>query len=290
VGAGLFVGIALHSTPVAAPAHAKSTPKATAQPAASPSVPATAPTTDPALVGDLSQAVTWISQQMATGALVACDNQTCAALTANGFSTAQQVAIQSNPGSLVSANVVVVDPAVRSYLATNPGLGTYVAPTVLASFGEVTIQAVDSDGGAAYQSALSQDVQARIGMGEQLINSGFISFSATAESEIQAGEVDSRLLLVLAAISNQEPIDVLAFGDSGPGASQGVPFRGVELAEFDPNAGVSRSAYLQVIQQVLNAQSSFPPYQKAGPVMLSTGQTVVQIEYGLPLEFGLLNT
>ncbi len=227
---------------------------------------------------------------MATGALVACDNQTCAALTAGGFPAAQQVQIEVNPQSLATASVVVVTPAVRSYLSTNPGLANDVTSAVLASFGEVTIQVVDTAGAAAYQTALSEDVQARIAMGEQLINTGFISVSATAESELEAGDVDSRLLLVLQALCYQEPIDILAFGDAGPGASQGIPFRGVQLAEFDPNAGVSRSEYLQVIQQVLNAQATFPPYQKAGPVTLSNGQTVVQIEYAAPSPLGQLTS
>jgi hypothetical protein len=289
VGAGLFVGIALHSTPVAGAAHPNSTPKATAGPTAGASTPAAQiPAADPGLNGDLTQAATWVSQQVASGTLVACDNQTCAALTAVGFPAAQQIQIQLNPETLANASVVVVTPAVRSYLSTNPSLGDYVTPAVLASFGQVTIQMVDLDGAAAYQTALSQDVQARIAMGEQLLNSGYISASATATSELEAGDVDSRVLLVLQALCYQEPIDVLGFGDAGPGASPGIPLRGVQLAEFDPNALVSRTAYLQVLQQVLNAQATFPAPQHAGVVPLGNGQNGVQIEYAAPSPFGLL--
>ncbi len=293
VGAGLFIGIALHSTPVAGALHGNSSPKATARPAASadptPSIAPSPAANTAGLATSLTEAVTWVSQQLTAGTAVACDNQTCAELTAAGFPAAQQVQIQVNPESLANASVVVVDPAVRAYLSTNPSLANYVTPTVLASFGQVTIQVVDLDGAAAYETALSDDVQARIQLGEQLLNSGFISASATATSELQAGEVDSRLLLMLQALCNQEPIDILAFGDSGPGASQGVPFRGVQLAEFDANAEVSRSAYLQVMQQVLSAQATFPAYQKAGPTV-ADGQTVIQVEYGVPSPLGLLDS
>jgi hypothetical protein len=280
----------LHSTPVAGGAHGNSTPKATARPAPSASTPSTAPTTDPALAPDISQAVTWLSQDLAAGTIVGCDAQTCAALTAAGMPASQQVLLGSASQSLSGASIVIVTPALRSLFETNPSLGNYVAPTILAGFGEVTIQAIDPDGAAAYETELSDDVQARIQAGEALVNSGFISASATAESELEAGDVDARLLLLLQALSNQEPIDVLTFAASGPSASPSVPYRGVQLAEFDPNAGVSRSEYLQVFQQVLNAAATFPAPWKAGPVTLPNGQTVVQIEYALPLQFGLLNS
>jgi hypothetical protein len=293
LGAGLFIGLALHSTPVAGSGHGKPSPTASA--AASPS---TAPSpaasalagSDAGLTTDITQAGEWIAQQVAGGTMVGCDAQTCSMLAALGLPASQQVQIGPNSQSVLSAGIVVVTPVLQGLFDTNPSLGNYVAPTVLASFGGVSIQPVDSAGAAAYQAALSQDVQARIQVGEQLLNSGYISASGTAESELAAGEVDPRVLLALRALANQEPIDVLAFGDSGPGASQGVPFRGVQLAEFDPNALVSRQAYLQVIQQVLDAQATFPAYQKAGPETLSDGETVVQIEWAAPSPFGLLNS
>jgi hypothetical protein len=286
VGAGLFAGIALHSTPVAAGgAHGTSspTPSAPATPSPSPTAPGVSP-------AELAQAVTWISGDVAAGTVVACDAQTCAALTAAGLPVSQQVQVGLNSQSLLSASIVVVTPELRGLFETTPSLGDYVAPAVLASFGSVSIQPIDSAGAGAYQAALNQDVQARIAMGEQLINSGYISASATAMSELEAGDVDSRVLLVLQALSTQEPIDILAFGDAGPGASQGIPFRGVQLAEFDANALVPRQQYLQVFQQVLAAQATFPPPQHAGPVPGADGQTVIQIEYAAPSPFGVLGS
>jgi len=285
-GAGVFIGISLHSRSVAAPGLARSS-SPTAQPTSP--APSPAPTPNPNAAA-LTAAASWITQQVAVGTDVACDPQTCAALTAAGFPADQEVQVTPNTQSLSNASLVVMTPELNNFLTeVNPSLGSYVAQVVLASFGGVSIQPIDSAGAVAYETALTQDVQARTQVGEQLLNSGFISASATAESELAAGDVDSRVLLVLQALANQEPIDVLAFGDAGPGASQGVPFRGVQLAEFDPNAGVSRQAYLQVIQQVLTAQTNFPAYQHAEPVTLADGQTAIQIQYAAPSPLGLLN-
>ncbi|MGB6453767.1 MAG: hypothetical protein WBH47_04665 [Streptosporangiaceae bacterium] len=295
VGAGIGLGVALHSTPVAGAVDGKSTPKPTARP--SPSVDPT-PSAAPAspnpggLAASLTAAAAWVNQQVGSGMLVACDNQTCAALTAAGFPVAQQVQVQLNPQSVATANVLVVDPVVRSYLSGNPALANYVTPTILASFGQVTIQVVDPNGAAAYQTALSEDVQARIQLAQQLLNSGQLKASAGAETDLEDGYVDPRLLLALQSLADQEPIDVLAFEDADPGAGAGAgaPYRAVVLAESDPAAGMSPSAYRQWLAQVVGADATFPVYLKAGPVTLPDGQAAGGIEYGAPTPLGLLGS
>jgi hypothetical protein len=222
--------------------------------------------------------------------VVACQAQACAALTAAGFPAAQEVQIGLNSPSLSNASLVVVTPALRTLFETNPSVGYSVTSAVLASFGPVSIQVIDPAGTAAYQAALSADVQARIQVGEQLLNSGRVSASAAATRELAAGEVDSRLLLALRAVSYQQPIDIVGFNDSGPGASQGIPLRLVALAENDPAAGMSQQAYLHSIAQVLTAHATFPAYAKAGPGTLPDGQTVVEIQYASPGSLGLLTS
>lgn len=288
---GLFLGLSLHSTPVAGGAHGKSSAKATSPPttaAVSPSAPT--PATDPAVLAQSgTEAAAWVSQQVAAGTVVACTSQTCAALTANGFPVAQEVQLGLNSQSLSNATLVVMTPALHTLFSTmNPSLGNDVAPEVLASFGQVSIQPVDPAGAGAYQTALSQDVQGRIKLGEQLLNSGLLSASATARSEIVAGDVDARLLLTLQSLVDQQPVDVLAFTDSGPGASPGIPFRQADLALTDPASGMSPSAYLQSMVRILKTHASFPAYDKVGPGMLPDGQRVAQIEYAAPSPLGLL--
>jgi hypothetical protein len=121
-----------------------------------------------------------------------------------------------------------------------------------------------------------------------LLNSGRVSASAVAQSELAAGDVDSRVLLVLQSLADQQPIDVLGFADSGPGAGPGIPFRAVDLAESDPASSLARPAYLQSIVAILRAHATFPVYTKGGPATLADGQTAIQIEYSAPSPLGLL--
>lgn len=287
-GAGVFIGMALHSTPVAALGPARSSASATVQPSPSPDpAPTISPTLNPNAAA-LTAAAGWITQQVAPGTDIACDASTCAALTAAGFPADQEVQVGINTQSLSDASLVVMTPELNTFFsAVNPGLGSEVAPVVLASFGQVSIEVIDPAGAGAYENELSQDVQARIQVGEQLLDSGQVTASPTAESELAAGDVDSRVLLALQALANQEPIDILDFGDSGPGASPGVPFRTVDLAEMDP--GVSAQGYLPTIASVLKAHATFPLYQHVGPVTLADGQTAIEIQYSAPSPLGLLS-
>jgi hypothetical protein len=297
VGAGLFLGIALHSTLIAGGAHGKSSPTATVQPTAGQdATPSTAPgpaagsgANAAAVAADRALAASWIEAQVAEGTVVACDAQMCAALTASGFPAAQEVQLGLNSQSLSNATLVVMTPTLQMLFSTvNPSLGNEVTSAVLASFGQVSVQMIWQGGAAAYQTALSQDVQARIQLGEQLLNSGLLTVSPSAQSEIAAGEVDPRLLLALQSLVDQQPIDVLGFTDSGPGAGPGIPLRAVDLSTTDPNGGMSSSAYLQGVVQVLRTHATFPPYQKVSRVTMPDGQTAIQVQYAAPSPLGLL--
>jgi hypothetical protein len=106
-----------------------------------------------------------------------------------------------------------------------------------------------------------------------------VSASAAAESDLAAGAVDSRLLLVIKAIANVEPVDVVGFADPGPGAS--APFRQMTLAETDAAASVSAAVYLHQMIALLLAHATFPAVH-ADQVTLPDGQKVVQVEYAAP--------
>lgn len=133
------------------------------------------------------------------------------------------------------------------------------------------------------RSAAANGAQKRIRTGRQLLESGKVSASAAAESDLLAGAVDTRLLLVIKAIANLEPVDVLGFADPGPGAS--TPFRQMTLAETDPAASVSPPVYLQQMIALLHAHATFPPV-RAQPVTLYDGQKVVRVEYSAPSPLG----
>jgi hypothetical protein len=291
-GAGLMIGLSLHSSGGRPAASGTSGPQATTPPGTGASAPAgtsgppVGPPADPYAV---RAAVAWVRQQVAPSTAVACDAQTCAVMTAIGF-PAQQVQLGLHSQSLSKASIVIVTPALRTLFSkANPSLGNHVAPQVLARFGPVTIQAVDPKGAAAYQAALSQDVQSRIRLGEQLLNSGNVSVLPVARRELAAGDVDARVELALQALARQEPIQVLRFAYAGPGASPGIPLRAVDLARMDPAAGIAPGAYLQTMVQLIRAHASFPAWLRGGPVTLGTGQVVVQIVYAAPSPLGLLS-
>jgi hypothetical protein len=290
---GIVIGMSLHSGPATPSAHGKSRPKVTA-PTAKATTPATTPTPadsappDPAITADLAQAAIWANAQAGASTAVACDAQTCPVLTASGIPVAQQVQIQVNPQSLSSAGIVIVTPAVRNFFSNHPALGADIAPEVLARFGQITVQPVDPAGGSAYQAELSQDVQARIQVGKQLLNSSDVTGTPVAEAQLAAGDVDSRVLLAIQALAQQQAVYIVAFGDSGPGVSAGVPFRAVELGVTDPTGAMAPAQYVQSMIALLNGHATFPAFAHARQVTLADGQTVAQIQWALPLQLGLL--
>ena len=83
--------------------------------------------------------------------------------------------------------------------------------------------------------------------------------SAPARAALVAGRVDTRLLITLAAMAAQGPVDVLAFGGAAPGASPGVPLRTAELAG---PAGPSGRSYVRSVRVFL-AWSARPEGGKA---------------------------
>jgi hypothetical protein len=76
--------------------------------------------------------------------------------------------------------------------------------------------------------------------------------SATARSQLVAGQADWRLLAALAALAGHQPVDIVQFGSLGPGASPGVPLRFADLAESVPAAHMNAAAYMRAAWAVLS--------------------------------------
>jgi hypothetical protein len=229
------------------------------------------------------QAATWVAQQVSHSAPVSCDQATCAALEAAGFPPGElRVFGPTSPYPLTSA-VVVVTQAVRNLFGTI--LSSEWAPAVLASFGSgdawITVRVIAPDGAAMYQAALAADLAARKVAGADLVQVPGITFSATARQQLIAGQVDSRLLLAIAALASNEPMDILQFGNTGPGADADMPLRFAELAE-------SSSSYVRSVRSYLGAVPlRFRP-ASVETVVLPTGQAVLRVEFTAPSPLGLL--
>jgi hypothetical protein len=179
---------------------------------------------------------------------------------------------------------------VRSLFGTR--LTSVYAPTVIASFGsgtaQIDVRAYAAGGAPTYLAALRADQISRQSTGHSLLRNRRVSASAAAQRPLAAGQVDSRLLVLIATLASEGPgpVQVVAFGDSGPGASAGVPLREVEIAASPPGA---RSAYLPSVLAFLNAQRT--PYLPSSvkTTFLAGGREVVRIVFDAPSPLGLLS-
>jgi hypothetical protein len=264
----------------------------TASPARPPAQTASAASSDPQIPASLQAATAartaaarWIAGQVSPSAIVACDPAMCAALQASGVAAGRLLVLGTSASDPLGSDLVVATPALRSMFGAR--LASVYAPAVIASFGtgaaRIDIRAVAADGSAAYDSALAADRGARIAAGEELIGNHRIAMTAAAATALRAGQVDPRLLAMLAALAAQQPLRILAFGDPSPGASAAVPLRSLELAPAD--TGTRAAARLRTMLSFLQAQRlPFLPMTAA-----LVHQSALTIEYAAPSPLGLLS-
>jgi hypothetical protein len=255
---GVFAGTATQ----AARARAASTPspvKAVARPITS--------------AADVAQtaAAAWIAGQLSTGAIIACDPGMCAVLQAKGVSAGRLMPVKPGSPDPHGATVVVTSASADGQLAAS-------APAVIASFGSgsarIDVHAAEPGGAAAYETALRADLAARMSAGSQLLRNNRIRFTAQDAAQLRAGEVDTRVLATLAALSSQYSFAVAAFGDTSPGAA--VLYRQVTMT----GAGKSLEAALALVQ------AQVPPYLPAQASIVPP--TTLSIEFAAPSPLGLL--
>ena len=151
---------------------------------------------------------------------------------------------------------------------------------------------IASHGAAAYQAELSADLAARKEAGAGLLDDSQITVSAVARNQLASGQVDSRLMLALASLAGSQPVNIVKFWNTGPGASAGIPLRFADLAENDQAAHLSSSAYTRaVLADLGTANADFranPQIRPARtvPAMLQ-GLAVLQVEFTAPTPLGV---
>jgi hypothetical protein len=235
-------------------------------------------------------AADWVAQQVSRSVTVACDPLMCADLEARGVPTARLLVLRTDAASPRGAGVVVVTPAVRSQFGSL--LDTEYAPLVIAGFGsgpvQVDVQVVAPQGAAAYRTALRQDQAARKEAGTQLLANKQIGVTAQARTQLAAGAVDSRLLILLPALAAAHPVQVLGFGDSGPRAGPDSPLCTVDLSGAVPAAGMTDAAYRSWLTSFIRAQLAHFTGKVA--MVRQGGQLAVRVEFPRPSPLGLLST
>ena len=240
-----------------------------------------------------NQAAAWMVQQVSQNRPVACDKVMCAALSADGFPSHDLLVLGPTSPDPLNSAVIVETAAVHSLFGSS--LDTAWAPAVLASFGSgpagVTVRVIAPHGAVAYQAALSADLAERKTAGGALLTASQIKISDVARNQLTAGQVDSRLVLALASLAAQQPIEVVQFGNISSGASAGIPLRFADLAGNDQAAHMTSSAYVRAVRADLspaNAQlnAQLRPARTV-TVVLPSGQTVLRVEFTGPSPLGL---
>jgi hypothetical protein len=236
-------------------------------------------------------AASWVARQVSRDVKVSCDPVMCAALRARGFPPGEMLVLESTSAVPTGSAVVVETPAVLSLFGSS--LATAWAPAILASFGSgaalVTVRVIAATGAAAYQAKLSADLADRKTAGAALLNDTQISVTPQASGQLTAGEVDSRLLLALAALAGRQPIDIVRFGNPGPGAGPGVPLRYADLAERDRSGRLSPAAYVRAVRANLNALTVMLRPASMATEVRAGDRAVLRVEFTAPSLLGLLS-
>jgi hypothetical protein len=236
-----------------------------------------------------AQAAAWIAGQVGSDEIIACDPVMCTALQAHGVDAGRLLAVGPNTVSLSGADVIAASPSIRTQFGGQ--LDDY-APRLLASFGSgadvIDVRAAFPGGVAAYNSALQADYAARQSAGEQLLRSRRIMVSPQGATELKAGAVDTRLMVMLAALASLQPLRVVAFGDASPEMT--VPAADLPLREVTITSGDGRggAAGLSPVLAMVRAQRA--PYQPAYAAIVDSpaGQAELLIEFAAPSPLGLL--
>jgi hypothetical protein len=236
-----------------------------------------------------SQAAAWIADRVGGNETIACDPPMCAALHARGVAASRLLLLTASTPAATGADVVVASSSVRSQVG---GLLSDDAPALLASFGfgdsRIDVRAAFPGGVAAYNSALQADLAARKAAGVQLLHSRRIDVSAQAAGQLEAGDVDARVLVTLVTLASMHPLRVISFGDASPADRVplvDMPFRQVTVAGSDsPDARADLAAALAIVR----AQRA--PYQPDQVTVLDPagGQAEISIEFAAPGPLGLL--
>ncbi len=241
---------------------------------------------DEAAVRD--QVAAWVAQQVSQNSLVSCDPVMCHALTAHGF-PAHDLLVLGPTSQVPGPSAVVVETqAVQSLFGSS--LATAWAPAVLASFGsgaaEIIVRLIAKNGAAAYRNQLNADMAAREQSGHALLGDNQIAVTAQAQAELATGQVDSRLMLAIAALAGHQPISILDFGNTGPGVDAELPLRFADLAESDQASHLGSAAYVRSMRSYLSTVNAQDRPARTETVLVD-GQDVLRVEFTAPSPLGV---
>jgi hypothetical protein len=215
----------------------------------------------------------------------------CAALVAHGYPP-NNLRKLGSASALKASRVVIVTQAAQHLFGNS--LATAWAPDTLATFGSgrsaVSVRVVAPNGAAAYRKAASKDRAERKTSEVALTQAKSITISAAAAQDLQAGRVDGRLVEAIAeAAGAAGAVNIVDFGNTGPGASADVPLRYADLAAGNPVANMGAGAYVRSLRVGMNGGPA-PRPDRTELVTLPGGQRVLRVEFTAPSPFGVLSS
>jgi hypothetical protein len=226
------------------------------------------------------QAAAWVARQVSRNVTVSCDQAMCRALSSRGFPAHDLLVLGPTSPEPDHSDVVVETAVVQGLFGSS--LATAWAPDVLASFGSgaaaITVRVVARHGAASYQAALRADQADRKTAGAALVGDRRITM-------LDAGQVDMRLILAIASLAAARPVDIVRFGNPGPGADPSIPLRYADLAEDDQTAHMNGAGYVQAMRAALDKLTG--QYRPASTVTVA--QAVLRVEFTAPSPLGLIS-
>jgi len=232
----------------------------------------------------------WITAQVASSAVVACDPAMCAALQADGLQATRLLVLGTAAADPLGSDLVVATAAVRNQFGAR--LESVYAPALIATFGSganrIDVRALAPDGAAAYLSSAAIDRRSRISAGRQLLRNPRITVAVSARAALTAGDVDPRVLMLLAALAPEQPVLVSSFGDPAPGAGATVPLRSATIAPGASGGKASSATAVSRLRSMLSfIKAQQQPYL---PLRASLdGTSALTVEYAAPSPLGLLS-
>ena len=239
------------------------------------------------------RAADWVATQVGRAGLVSCDQAMCHALQARGVPAADLLVLRSSGADPLHSAVVVVTAAVKKMVGSRRLAAD--APAAIASFGSgpgrIAIRLIFPRGAAAYATALRKEIADRKAAEASFLQlDSQVTRSAAVRRELRDGQVDTRLLLTLGEVASQSQVSIVAFGDRGPGASSGIPFRSADLVITGGKAGSAPASQVQLMSVFVHQLGGFYAGVRIHTARLADGQEGVRIEFTAPGRFGLLST
>ena len=163
-------------------------------------------------------------QQVTRADIVGCDPQFCHDLLGKDPS-AHVLTLVPGANDPLGSTLVVATAAIQTQFGGR--LESVYAPAVIASFGQgpakFEILWVYPGGTAKYHSDLQTGLSYRQEAGAQLLTNRQITISPAARAQLLGGDIDPRLMQLLAIMADIHPVDIVGFVDQSPGGGSCQP-------------------------------------------------------------------